>query len=41
MQKKNFNKKNLIISGSILIFFMSLMIYALKQDPNFTPIQLV
>ena len=41
MQKKNFNKKNLIISGSILIFFMSLMIYALKQDPNFTPSQLV
>ena len=41
MQKKNYNKKTLIISGAFLIFFLSLMIYALKQDPNFTPSQLV
>lgn len=41
MQKKNYNKKTLLILGSILIFFMFLMIYALKQDPNFTPSQLV
>lgn len=41
MKKKNSNKKILIISGIILAFFMSLMIYALKQDPNFNPSQLV
>ena len=41
MKKKTYYKKNLIISGFILAFFMSLMIYALKQDPNFNPSQLV
>ncbi|KAB8030628.1 TlpA family protein disulfide reductase [Fluviispira multicolorata] len=38
--KKN-NKKTLVFSGIILIIFMSLMIYSLKQDPNFNPSQLV
>ena len=41
MIKKKSNKKTLIISGIILAFFMFLMIYALKQDPNFNPSQLV
>ncbi len=41
MKKKNYNKKNLVISGIVLAFFLSLMIYALKQDPNFNPSQLV
>jgi cytochrome c biogenesis protein CcmG, thiol:disulfide interchange protein DsbE len=41
MKKKNSSKKTLVISGIILAFFMSLMIYALKQDPNFNPSQLV
>lgn len=41
MKKKKVNKKGLMISGVILAFFLFLMIYALKQDPNFNPSQLV
>ncbi|APJ02693.1 TlpA family protein disulfide reductase [Silvanigrella aquatica] len=41
MSSKFANKKSLIISAAILSFFLALMIYALKQDPNFTPSQLV
>lgn len=41
MSKNKFSKKTLIITGIFLFFFMLLMIYSLKQDPNFTPSQLV
>ncbi len=41
MKTKKTNKKTLIFSGIIVLIFMSLMIYSLKQDPNFTPSQLV
>jgi cytochrome c biogenesis protein CcmG, thiol:disulfide interchange protein DsbE len=41
MNNNNSSKKNLFISGIVLVFFLSLMIYALKQDPNFNPSQLV
>lgn len=39
--KSNFSKKSLIISIFVILSFLALMIYALKQDPNFNPSQLV
>ncbi len=41
MRKINFTKKSFITSLVLILSFLALMIYALKQDPNFNPSQLV
>ncbi|MGY3803377.1 TlpA family protein disulfide reductase [Pigmentibacter ruber] len=41
MQKKKFNRKAIFASVFGILLFLALMIYALKQDPNYNPSQLV